>query len=584
MKLKFVVAIYARKSVILKKGDTLNTQEDKCRKLAEYYYGDEYELSTKCYTDEKSGKDMDREQMQKMIASIKDRKIQAVFVYKLDRLGRNATDLLNFIELLKEYKVKLHCVEDKVDYDPADENDIMTRFLIMFLSLMAEMERNNIRQRIIATKDSLSRRGFWLGGTAPYGFESVKVPNNGIISGVDAKYLYILSPIQKEMEMIEYIFKTYQDEKLSYGALADKCNDLGYKPRWAKMFDQHTIQDMLMNMAYVKATKEVYDWLISRGFSKDNIPERELFDGKHALLTYGKTTGDSKREDAPIDEWIVAIAPHEGIIEGKDWLKVQKKILKNSGKKNKKNTKHNNVLITSDMFVCGCCGGTISSYNRKSRKDKEVHYPHYRCENKRKRKGHLCNVENISATEVDEKIIDALFDRKEKILGSINYVKEHLLSAKGKNTRTNIIPKLEKEIKEQQKKIDNLVENMATGLLSKEVIERINTSIRECNDRIEELKESIAKENKKLANIEEQHKNLDLIVERLLNLSKEDFKNLSMDKKRELISILIKKVVWDGEQVHVYFNVPDEVCGDDATDFLFNETALTCVDMVKPHF
>ena len=63
MKKRLVAAIYARKSDILQKGDTLNIQEEKCRRLLKYQYNDEYDLSIKCYTDEKSGKDMDREAM-----------------------------------------------------------------------------------------------------------------------------------------------------------------------------------------------------------------------------------------------------------------------------------------------------------------------------------------------------------------------------------------------------------------------------------------------------------------------------------------------------------------------------------------
>lgn len=163
-------------------------------------------LSIKCYTDEKSGKDMDREAMQMMISDIQAKRIQAVCAYKLDRFGRNATDLLNFIELLKENGVKLFCVDDKIEYDPTDETQYMTKFLIMFLSLMAELERNNIRQRVIVTKDSLSRHGFWLGGTAPYGFEAVRVPNDGIILEVQAKYLYVLKCIDEEMQLVESIY------------------------------------------------------------------------------------------------------------------------------------------------------------------------------------------------------------------------------------------------------------------------------------------------------------------------------------------------------------------------------------------
>ena len=54
--------------------------------------------------------------------------------------------------------------------------------------------------------------------------------------------------------------------------------------------------------------------------------------------------------------------------------------------------------------------------------------------------------------------------------------------------------------------------------------------------------------------------------------------------RRNLVRLLIKEVVWDGENVHVYFKTPDSVCGGDTTDSLSINTALTNVDMVKQHF
>ena len=59
---------------------------------------------------------------------------------------------------------------------------------------------------------------------------------------------------------------------------------------------------------------------------------------------------------------------------------------------------------------------------------------------------------------------------------------------------------------------------------------------------------------------------------------------LPMKDKRNLVRLLIKEVVWDGENVHVYFKTPDSVCGGDTTDSLSINTALTNVDMVKLHF
>ena len=145
---EFMAAVYSRK-----KGKTPNVQEGKCKQLLECKYGDEYDLSIVTYCDEKSGKNMDRVAMQKMISDIKAGKIKAVCAYKLDKIGRSVTDILNFVELLKKYGVKLYCVEDKIEYDPTDESDFVSKFMIMLLSLMAEMESNNIKQRVLASKE-----------------------------------------------------------------------------------------------------------------------------------------------------------------------------------------------------------------------------------------------------------------------------------------------------------------------------------------------------------------------------------------------------------------------------------------------
>lgn len=577
-----VAAIYARKSVMLKKGDTLNVQEDKCRKLLNYEY--EGRMSgIKFFTDEKTGKDMDRIQMQALIAEIKAGKVQVVCAYKLDRFGRNATDLLNFVELLKTYGVKLHCVEDKINYDPTDESDYMTKFLIMFLSLMAEMERNAIKQRVIDSKDALSRKGFWLGGTTPYGFDSLRVPNEGLIPDADAKYLYILTEDNDEIEAVDDIFSYYNDYEVSYADVANRCDMRGYKPRWAEGFDQHTIQGMLTNPVYVKATVEVYDWLISEGYSPANLPDRDRFDGIHALLTYGKTSrGDSTVYKENSDK-IIAIAPHKGRIEAGIWLNVQRKILSRKSSKTKQNTKHDNVLLTGGIFKCACCGGLMSFFNREARTGDKF-YPHYRCEMKRGTHGKMCNVENISATELDEAIIETVFKKKEEICSSIDYIRTGLSAMKECHIKEDIIPRLEREIKKIEQEINNYIEKLSTKEVSDRLMELVESKIAECDKRKEELRIRIEDERKKMENMDSKSKSLDLIASKLLYLNESDFNSLPMVEKRAIISLILSKVEWDGSTIHVYFKTPDDVYGGDTIDNSFVESALTHVDASKPRF
>ena len=107
----------------------------------------------------------------------------------------------------------------------------------------------------------------------------------------------------------------------------------------------------------------------------------------------------------------------------------------------------------------------------------DIWYPHYRCENKRKRKGKLCDVDNISATVVDEAIIDELFRKKAQISSSVDYIKQNLMSAKERHISESVVPRLEREKKRKQQEINNLISNLSSGKLSIEVIEMINQQI-----------------------------------------------------------------------------------------------------------
>ena len=128
-----VAAIYARKNKFCKERDIFNVQEKKCSEYMEGKYGNDVVI--KRYID-----DVDRLEMQKLISDIKSGSIQAVCAYKLDRFGRNATDILNFVRLLEQYGVNLYCLEDNLCLNFVEKNDYMTRLMMCFLSLFAGLE------------------------------------------------------------------------------------------------------------------------------------------------------------------------------------------------------------------------------------------------------------------------------------------------------------------------------------------------------------------------------------------------------------------------------------------------------------
>ena len=107
-----------------REGMSLEAQEDKIRK-----YADLHNLSLiEVVRDEgKSGKDLNREGIQKVIALCEKRKVDHLIVYKMDRLTRKTLDLLILIErIFKPNKVQLHSIIERVDTSTAQGKFFLT--------------------------------------------------------------------------------------------------------------------------------------------------------------------------------------------------------------------------------------------------------------------------------------------------------------------------------------------------------------------------------------------------------------------------------------------------------------------------
>ena len=97
------------------------------------------------------------------ISSKKDN-VSFVLVFKLSRFGRNVTDILKSLQLLKDYEVDLICVEDAIDSSTPGGKLTLT-----ILSAVAEIERENINVQFMSGKMQKLLNGGWPGGSAPHG-------------------------------------------------------------------------------------------------------------------------------------------------------------------------------------------------------------------------------------------------------------------------------------------------------------------------------------------------------------------------------------------------------------------------------
>lgn len=100
------VAIYARKSRITNKGDSIGVQFKQCADYAKrkLHLDDDYAFME--YEDKGlSGYYSDRPDFQRMLRDVQDGKIRAIVCCKLDRISRKTTDLLRLMDFLEKYNV-----------------------------------------------------------------------------------------------------------------------------------------------------------------------------------------------------------------------------------------------------------------------------------------------------------------------------------------------------------------------------------------------------------------------------------------------------------------------------------------------
>ena len=123
-----------------------------------------------------SGKSLDREGIVRLLDLVESGKVEAVIVYKLDRLSRRTLDTLSLLENFERKGIAFHSISERVDTKSATG-----RFFLTILSAIAQMERDMIAER---TKDALAhkkQKGEWT-GRVPFGF---RLENNRLVEDPD---------------------------------------------------------------------------------------------------------------------------------------------------------------------------------------------------------------------------------------------------------------------------------------------------------------------------------------------------------------------------------------------------------------
>ena len=400
-----------------------------------------------------SGKDLNRPAIQKLIEDCKNHKIDAVFVFKLDRISRSQRDTLYLIEeVFNKYDVSFISMRENFDTSTP-----FGKAMIGVLSVFAQLERETILERTRIGLKKRAEAGLWRGGGKipfPYRYDR----NTGT-----------LVPIPEQVELLHKMISLYISGK-SFNAIGDIVG-----------MDESLVETRILSIT-----------------NTGKVPYKdEVNDGKH--------------------EAVVSDELYEEI------LRVNKV---------RSHEKYERHYLLSGKVYCGHCG---AKYRYQKWGKRLIMYCYSQQKSKpRYIKDPNCNNKRWDTFEVEDAVLEELF----KMSLDLDLFKKTFNIA-----TVNVKNEYRVRLEEITKQINNLLNNIASGIAVLETNKKINE--------LEKEKETI---EEKLIESEQKEKDNKVSLNMIKNLKATWF-DMDFDEQRRIIEHLIDKVIVNDNEINIYYNI-----------------------------
>ena len=544
------IAIYARKSRLSDKGDSIENQIDICKNYISNKYTDE-NIDLEVFSDDGyTGSNTKRPNFQSLLSGIKANKYDILICYRLDRISRNLSDFSNTYDLLQKHNVEFISVKEAFDTSTP-----IGRAMLNIAMVFSQLERETIRERIMDNLLALSKSGKWLGGTPPLGYISSK---QVYLDGTRQKNFHILELDTEFAPVVKLLYTKF----LELGSLSKTVkflNSSRVTNRNGKPFNRDKLTRILSNPTYCPADEQAYNYFTSLGC---NVTF-DLCDcsNKSGILPFNRTipSGESVNSDSsisknsrikPYSEWIIAQSYHTPIVTSAQWIQTQELIKLCQERDFKKgNGKISNIALLGDLLYCKHCGSKMLVTNQSVLADGSISYI-YRCQTKHKSNCKDCNVENARGHLLDPYLLEylqGLYMDKGTLISMLQSQRESLFN--NAISQLNVTENLERQLNDITDRINNLVDTLSKTS-SSQVQETLLTKIDNLTIektalqlQLEEVAEMSHSASHSLDQISD-------IVERLSNMYN-CINDASLTEKRLLLSALIDKIEWDGSNVDI---------------------------------
>jgi len=282
-------AIYTRKSSeegLDQDFNSLDAQREACEAYIASQKHEGWELLPDRYDDGGiSGGHLERPSLQRLMQAVDEKRVDQIVVYKIDRLTRSLADFAKLVERLDQAEASFVSVTQS--FNTATSMGRLTlNVLLSFAQFEREVTAERIRDKIAASK----RKGLWMGGNVPLGYEA------------DGRTLKIN---EEEAATIRTLYELYLEQGL-IREVKERAEGLGLRSRrrvrgagrvsGGAPFDRGHIHHLLSNPIYVGRIRhkgQVYEG------QHPAIIDPSIWDQVQQMLTDGAQKARGTKRKAP---------------------------------------------------------------------------------------------------------------------------------------------------------------------------------------------------------------------------------------------------------------------------------------------
>ena len=281
-------AIYTRKSTedgLEQEYNSLDAQYDACTAYALSQRHEGWTVTKDRYDDGGfSGGTLERPGLKRLLADIEAGKVDIILLYKIDRLTRSLSDFAKIVEILDRKGASFVSITQSFN-TTTSMGRLTLNMLLSFAQFEREVTGERIRDKIYASK----RKGIWMGGPIPLGFDVIE--RKLVVNEVEAEQVRHIMQLYLKVgsvpELVDVLAKNGSHTKVQQrkdGGTRGGCH-----------FKRGNLYHLLSNRIYRGMT--VHKGEAFKG-EHDAIVSEELWDQVQAKLAKQGQGGSSRKVSA----------------------------------------------------------------------------------------------------------------------------------------------------------------------------------------------------------------------------------------------------------------------------------------------